>query len=87
MTFHEHKMNARMFNQKLSAAKRAAEEGPVVVTDRGRPTHVLMSYAEYERLRGNRLSALDFFADRRPEADFDFDPPRDKSLPREVDFD
>lgn len=86
MTFHEHKMNARMFNQKLSAAKRAAEESPVVVTDRGRPTHVLMSYAEYERLKGNRISVLDFFADRRPEADFDFDPPRDKSLPREVDF-
>ncbi|MEX6506022.1 hypothetical protein [Jiella sp. M17.18] len=38
-------MNARMFNRTLSAAKRAAEDAPVVVTDHGRLTRVPISYA------------------------------------------
>ena len=42
--------SAREFNQDTAGAKRAAEDGPVYVTDRGRPSHVLLSMAEYERL-------------------------------------
>ena len=34
--------------------KRAAEQGPVYVTDRGRPAHVLLTFDEYERLLGAR---------------------------------
>ena len=45
-------MTSRELNQDVSAAKRAAADGPVVITDRGRPTHVLLSAAAYERLRG-----------------------------------
>lgn len=40
---------AREFNQDVSAAKRAAASGPVVVTDRGAPAFVLLSYDEYMR--------------------------------------
>jgi hypothetical protein len=43
-------MTSRELNQDVSAAKRAAAGGPVVITDRGRPTHVLLSFADYERL-------------------------------------
>lgn len=43
-------MSARAFNQDVSGAKRAAAQGPVVVTDRGEPTFVLMSIEEYRRL-------------------------------------
>jgi prevent-host-death family protein len=32
----------------------AAKNGPVVITDRARPTLVLMSVQEYDRLRGRR---------------------------------
>ena len=42
--------SAREFNRDTAGAKRAAEDGPVYVTNRGRPSHVLLSIAEYERL-------------------------------------
>lgn len=45
-----HLMSAREFNQALSRAKRVAQEVPVVITDRGEPSHVLMSYPEYVKL-------------------------------------
>ncbi len=80
-------MSARRFNQHVSEAKRLAKDGPVVVTDRGHPSHVLMSFEDYQRLTKGHRSALTMFADDRPGADFDFDPPRDKALPRIVDFD
>jgi prevent-host-death family protein len=40
-------MTARQFNQDVSAAKRAADAEPVIITDRGAPSHVLLSYQEY----------------------------------------
>lgn len=43
-------ITSRQFNQDTSAAKRAALEGPVFITDRGEPAHVLLTYAEYQRL-------------------------------------
>lgn len=43
-------LSAREFNQDVSGAKRAAESGPVVITDRGRPSHVLLSIEEFHRL-------------------------------------
>lgn len=43
-------MTSREFNQDTARAKRAAERGPVYVTDRGRPSHVLLSWEAYERL-------------------------------------
>lgn len=42
-------ISAREFNRDVSAAKRAADHEPVVITDRGRPSHVLMSFEQYER--------------------------------------
>lgn len=45
-------ISSREFNQDTAAAKRAAEQGPVVITDRGRPAHVLLTYADYEQLLG-----------------------------------
>ena len=46
------RISSREFNQDTSGAKRAAAEGPVYITDRGRPAHVLLAYDEYERLLG-----------------------------------
>jgi PHD/YefM family antitoxin component YafN of YafNO toxin-antitoxin module len=45
-------MTARRFNQDTAGAKRAAEAGPVYITDRGRPSHVLLAFDEYARLAG-----------------------------------
>jgi prevent-host-death family protein len=68
-------LTAREFNQDVSKAKRAAEAGPVFITDRGRPAHVLLSYADYQRLTNTGMSVAEALAG--PAAfDFDFEPPR-----------
>ena len=46
-------MTSREFNQDASRAKKAAALGPVYITDRGRPAHVLLTYEAYEELLGN----------------------------------
>jgi prevent-host-death family protein len=46
------RITSRQFNQDTSGAKKAAERGPVYITDRGRPAHVLLSYRAYEELVG-----------------------------------
>lgn len=43
-------VTAAEFNQRPSQVKRAAEEGPVVITEHSRPSFVLLTYAEYQRL-------------------------------------
>lgn len=45
-------MSGREFNRNTSGAKRAAERGPVYITDRGRPAHVLLTFEAYEELLG-----------------------------------
>jgi prevent-host-death family protein len=45
-------ISSREFNQDTAGAKKAAEKGPVYITDRGRPAHVLLTYDAYERLVG-----------------------------------
>jgi prevent-host-death family protein len=52
-------VTAREFNQDISKAKRFATGEPVFVTDRGRPTHVLLSITAYRRLSGEGQSILD----------------------------
>ncbi len=45
---------SREFNQDASRVKRAAKRGPVFITDRGRPAHVLMTVEAYDRIRADR---------------------------------
>ena len=78
-------MSSREFNQDTARAKRAAGNGPVIITDRGKPSHVLMSVEDYEKLKAlggpaKHRSLADAIADDRPEADFDFDIPELKSM-------
>ncbi|GGL82537.1 type II toxin-antitoxin system Phd/YefM family antitoxin [Glutamicibacter protophormiae] len=44
---------SREFNQDVSAAKKAALHGPVTITDHGRPSHVLLSVEDYDKLLGS----------------------------------
>jgi prevent-host-death family protein len=60
-------IGSRQFNQDVSAAKRLARQEPVFVTDRGRPTHVLMSIEDYRRLSGEKESIVDLLALPGPE--------------------
>ncbi len=45
-------LTSRELNQDVGRAKRAAQEGPVFITDRGRPAHVLLTIEDYRRLSG-----------------------------------
>lgn len=49
---------SKEFNQNLSKAKKAALDGPVFVTDRGKPSHVLLSYREYQKITYNSENIL-----------------------------
>lgn len=72
MTVH---FTSREFNQDLARAKRAARKEPVIISDRGKPAHVLLSYQDYQRLGGRRSSIGDLLSN--PEvAVVEFDPPR-----------
>lgn len=78
-------LTAREFNQDASKAKRAAQSGPVIITDRGRPAHVLLTYEAYRKLVRPRMSLAEALAG---EGDFDFDPPRlGDDIFRPVEFD
>ena len=59
-------LSSRELNRDVSQAKRAAQAEPVLITDRGQPTHVLMSIADYRRLSGEGDSVLELLA--MPEA-------------------
>lgn len=52
-------LSSREFNQDTSRAKKAAAAGPVFITDRGKPAHVLLSIADYQRLTGGQGSIID----------------------------
>jgi prevent-host-death family protein len=52
-------VSSREFKKDVSAAKRAAAHGPVIITDRGRPSHVLLSIADYRRLLADERSIVD----------------------------
>ncbi|MBB3235536.1 type II toxin-antitoxin system Phd/YefM family antitoxin [Phyllobacterium endophyticum] len=70
-------ISSRQFNQYASEAKKAAKDGPVFITDRGRPAHVLLSIEEYRKLTGRGKSLLEALAQPGgPEYDFDVEFPR-----------
>lgn len=78
-------LSSRELNHDVSSAKKAAQNGPVIVTDRGKPSHVLMTYGEFERLTGKRRNLVDALS-MPGLSDIDFDPPRVEIAPRGVDL-
>lgn len=67
--------SSREFNQDASGAKKAAKSGPVFITDRGRPAHVLLTFEEYQRVTRSQKSIVDLLA-MPAVADINFEPPR-----------
>ncbi len=55
-------VSSRQFNQDASGAKKAAKDGPVFITDRGRPAHVLLTFEEYKKITGGRTRIADLLA-------------------------
>jgi prevent-host-death family protein len=68
-------LSSREFNQDASKAKKAAKRGPVFITDRGRPAHVLLTIEEYRKITNKQENILDLLA--MPDAaEVEFEPPR-----------
>jgi len=78
-------MSSRQFNQDTSGAKKAAENGPVYITDRGRPAHVLMTFDDYEELVGPHR-VLDLLAEPAGVADIEFAAPKNSDVARPAAF-
>lgn len=79
-------VTSREFNQDVSKIKRAAKNGPVFITDRGHPAHVLLTIEDYQKLTETKENIIDLLA--MPDAaDIDFEPKKlDKNLYRPEDF-
>jgi prevent-host-death family protein len=79
-------LSSREFNQDTGRAKKAAEDGPVIITDRGKPAHVLLSFDDYQKLTVKKQNILELLA--CPEADaieFDY-PTRRNEIHKPVDI-
>ena len=59
-------ISSREFNQDTGSAKKATRLGPVIITDRGKPAHVLLSIEEYQKLTGLNANIVDLLV--MPEA-------------------
>lgn len=72
-----HTFSSRDFTRDVSAAKRAAVDGPVFITDRGRPAFALLKIDDYYRIAGQGGPSLLDVMDGIPGGEgIDFNPPR-----------
>ncbi|APW36005.1 prevent-host-death protein [Rhodoferax koreense] len=73
-----HTFSSRNFTRDVGAAKRAAADGPVFITDRGRPAFALLKIEDYYQLAGHQEASLLDVMDALPgdAADFEFEAPR-----------
>jgi prevent-host-death family protein len=65
-------ISSREFNQDV---RRAADSGPVIITDRGEPAYVLLRHDVYLRLAGDAPTIRELL-DHPGVEDIEFDPPR-----------
>jgi prevent-host-death family protein len=91
---HVTRVSSREFNQNGGLAKRAAANGPVIITDRGTPSHVLMTYVDYQGLKEQSarhatespfLSVAEALSDPAS-AHIDLEIPRLNYRPRDIDL-
>ena len=78
-------LSSREFNQNTSDAKKLASHGPVIITDRGQPAHVLLSIEEYHKITGSQKKISDLLAMPGTE-DIEFETPRQRDLARPADL-
>jgi len=79
-------LSSRALHQNVAYAKKIAEKGPVYITRRGKPEHVLLTIKDFQRLNGQKRNIVQALS-MPGLADIDFDPPRLNALPRAAEFD
>jgi prevent-host-death family protein len=77
-------MSSREFNHDFGKAKRTSHSTPVIITERGKPTHVLLSYEEYQQMLNTQPKITDLLS---VAADVDFEPTKVVIQSKAVDFD
>lgn len=80
-------MTSRRFNQRTGDAKRAAIDGPVYITDRGRPSHVLVSYDHYMKLVDGAPNLVDMLCSTPGAGEVELTTPSRVERARTVSFD
>ena len=78
-------LSSREFQQNANQAQKAAQNGPVFITNRGRTAHVLLSFEEYQRMTGGRRSLVEALS-MPGLADIDLEIRHTKDLPRPADL-
>ena len=78
-------ITSRDFNQRASQAKKAAQHGPVFITDRGKPCHVLLSIEDYHSLARQGKNIADLLSMPVSE-NIELEIPRMIDLPQMVDL-
>ena len=78
-------LSSREFQQNANQAQKSAGNGPVFITNRGRPVHVLLSYEDYQKLAGERRNIVEALSMPGLD-DLDFEAPPSRDLPRPADF-
>jgi prevent-host-death family protein len=57
-----HTISSQAFNRSVSDAMKNSQTGPVLITVNGRPTHVFLTYENYQRLSGVKGSVVELLA-------------------------
>lgn len=79
-------MTGREFNQDTGRAKKAAQYGPVYVTSRGQPSHVLLTFDDYQRLSGNQPNIIHVLGEPSGIEDVDFPTQSSEEMARPAEF-
>lgn len=78
-------MTSRELNHDSSRAMRSADNGPVFITDRGVPSHVLITVDTYTTLTSGNKSIVDMLVMDEGD-DIDFDPPKLGQITKRADL-
>ena len=80
------RLSSREFNQDTGRAKREAKKGPVIITERGQPAHVLLTFDDYMRLAGPKGAIIDALGQPAGVADIELEipPMRDRARPAKL---
>lgn len=78
-------VSSREFNQNASLIKRESANGPVFITDRGAPSHVLLSIDDYNRLLGEKESIVSLLS-MDEAASIELEIPKHKNFYKPEDF-
>ncbi len=77
-------MSSREFNHDIGKAEKSSHTNPVIITERGKPTHVLLSYDDYQQMMNAQPKITDLLS---LAVDVDFEPTNVVIPSKAVDFD